>query len=134
MAPVRRALDQIIRRLTAVGKQNLHCAAGIIFRLAAPRARAVKKNRDRRACRILILREHLHQRIARGLGMTRRTRRQLRPVVQQAVTVNKDSHQRHARIVAVRGQRENVISKCRETSNNQHPTPNMESDERRFCH
>ena len=40
---VRRALDQIIRRLTAVGKQNLHCAAGIIFRLAAPRARAVKK-------------------------------------------------------------------------------------------
>ena len=89
------ALDQIIRRLTAAGKNHFHRTAGLVPGFAAPGANPVKEDRYRCAAGVLVLGEHFYQRISRRLGMPRRPLGQLRPAVQQRISIHQDANQRH---------------------------------------
>src|SRR5579859_6729468 len=89
------ALDQGIGGLSAGGKNDLHRAGGFVFGLGAAVAPAVKKNGHRCTAGVLILGKQVNERIPGSLRMARRTLRQLRPLVEQRITVNQDANQRH---------------------------------------
>ena len=94
-----RAFDHVVGRLPGTGKQDFHHSAGSFLRYIGRGTGTVKKNGDRLASHILILAQHLNEGVPRGFRMARPARRQLRPIMQQAVAVNKYSHQRHGRRV-----------------------------------
>lgn len=80
---MRGALDQIVRRLAAAGKNHLNRAAGLTLWLPASGAGAIKKDRHRGAGGVLIMSEEIDERIPRCLGMSGCTLSQFRPTVQQ---------------------------------------------------
>jgi hypothetical protein len=90
-----RPLDQIVRRLPGARIEHLDFIGRNRFCRLAPGAAAVEKDGDRRSRRVPILSQPGDQLIPRRGGVSRRTARQLRPIVQQAVAIDEDADQRH---------------------------------------
>jgi hypothetical protein len=90
------ALNQIIRRLTARGKQHFHFRGGMQLGSDPTRQGAIEEQGDRCAGGIAVMCELFNQSFPSGSGMTLPSGRKFRPGVQQAVSVHKDSYQRHS--------------------------------------
>ena len=90
-------LDYLIGRLARPGKQNFNGGGRVAPGPRASMAGAIEHNSDRGSHRIAVETKNMHQFIARGGRMSRGARCELRPTVEQAVTVHEYPDQCHAR-------------------------------------
>ena len=99
---MRGAFDHFVGRLAPAREQDFDAAGGVGLWCPGRRSAAVEKNRYRRTDGILVTRENVNQFFARRGGMARFAGRQLRPTMQEAVTINQYADERHISIVALR--------------------------------
>lgn len=107
-------LDHVVGGLASLGVQDFDAGSGRNLGSTCRRALAIEENRHRGALRVLEPGQPLNQGFAGRGGMGRGARRELRPGVEQAVSVDEDPYQGHRRaiVACLRGVRREKFGTC----------------------